>query len=243
MLVHVHEGQEPPHLLQAFDGRLAIFNGSADDYDTTGAGRQLPAAYLLQVSGAVTYRARAVQMLAKQAHITSGDCLVLATSAGAIWVWCGQRSTGDAREMAKRIGRAAAATAAAGYHSSGGNGRIAMVDSGADDAIEYVLAVEGSEPSEFWQCLPDQLEIKLRMAHGMSDMATSSVKAGEFSRIKAADEVGLYAVLNGTQDGGGGDVQFEQIVGYAQSDLMPEDVFVLNNDNVVYVWLGERWYV
>lgn len=244
MLVHVHEGHEPAHLLQAFDGRLAIFNGSADDYDATGAGRQLPAAYLLQVSGTVTYRSRAVQMLAKQAHITAGDCLVLATSAGAIWVWCGQRSTGDAREMAKRIGRAAAATTtvAAGFRGGGGG-----ID--GDGGIEYVLAVEGSEPAEFWQCLPDQLEIKLRMAHEMAEPPNGGKQAaGEMGRAatmtattKQTDEVGLYAVsMSSVHDG---DVHFEQIVAYGQSDLWPEDVYLLDSGSVVYVWLGEKWYV
>lgn len=221
MLVRVAEAHEPPQLLQAFGGRLAIFNGKSDDFDSSGACRQLPAAYLLKVSGAVTYAARALQVLAKTAHITSRDCLVLATSAGTVWVWCGQGSTGDAREMAKTVGAAAT-----------------MGDT------DYVLALEGSEPDAFWQCLPDQLESKLRMAHTMVD-ATAAANGGDGfeqqlqqQQADAAATVGLFAVSTVVADG---EVSFRQIVAFAQADLMPEDVYVLDAGCVVYVWLGDQW--
>lgn len=235
MLVRTVQSHEPAQLLQAFAGRLAIFNGAASDYDASGACRHLPTSFLLKVCGALAHQARAVQVLAKQAHITSRDCLVLAITRAAasrgaatpaqapapvVWVWCGQGSTGDAREMAKQIGAAVVAAAGGG---------------------EYVLALEGSEPDAFWQCLPDQLEIKVRMAHVVAVDTNGLLHdgaVGDDGRSGQSATAVLYAV-SGTPTAV--EFTFRQVVAYGQADLLPEDVFVLDAGSVVYVWLGEQW--
>lgn len=234
MMMRCSEGHEHPQLLQVCGGRLAIFNGSSDDYAAAGVGgqRQLPATYLLKCSGAATFETRAVQVLAKQANITSRDCLVLVTAVGTVWVWCGQSSTGDAREMAKTLGRAAAKSQ-----------RTKCADGGDDDdddddeeedneyVGEYVLALEGSEPDAFWRCVPDQLEIKLRQAKSIGN-------GMDVNKSPEMATVGLFSV---TSNATNNEIVFRQIVAFGQTDLMPEDVFILDAGVVVYVWLGDLW--
>lgn len=96
--IRVTEEMEPPHFLQLFKGKLIILNGS----DPTGSGRKFPLNFILKVIGNSSYTAKAIQVSSKTAH-ASTDCYIVKASSGSTWVWCGQGSTGDSREISKSI--------------------------------------------------------------------------------------------------------------------------------------------
>lgn len=207
MEVRIAEGVEPPHFLQIFQGKLIIFQGKSSDYDMGSIGH--PSTYLLRITGDTTFNSKAVQVSGKSVF-TSKDCLVLKSASDDVWVWCGQSSTGDTREIAKSIG--------------------AMVTG------EYQLALECNEPDEFWICLPDRIESKLRMAH-----ATASATADQLPpNLNAAmNRCALYIVnaLNPNQ------IALRELMAYEQSDLSPEDMFLMDLGGCIYVWCGNLWLV
>lgn len=137
MQIRVNDGLEPPHFLQIFKGKLIVFNGQCTDYDPTGSCNMQPSTFLLKVTGDSTFNSKAVQISNKSAF-GSKDCLILMTLDKEVWVWCGQGSTGDSREIAKSIGSTIG---------------------------EYTLALESNEPIEFWMCLPEKIEAKFRNAN------------------------------------------------------------------------------
>ncbi|KAH8414784.1 hypothetical protein KR215_003987 [Drosophila sulfurigaster] len=110
MFVQLYEFDETPHFLQLFEGKLIIMR---DQYY---AGE-----LLLKIYGDASYNSKAVEEHPLSA-ISSKDCYVIKTNH--VWVWCGQSSTGDAREMAKSVG--------------------ALLG-------ESSLMLEGKESKEFWQ--------------------------------------------------------------------------------------------
>lgn len=60
--------------------------------------------YLLQVHGRTPLTTYATQVALTAASLNTNDCFVSVSPSGN-WVWMGKGSTGDEREMAKRIGR------------------------------------------------------------------------------------------------------------------------------------------
>lgn len=168
MQVRISEGMEPPHFLQIFNGKLIIFNGKSSDYDPTGTGNRHPSTYLLKVTGDSTFNSKAIQVTGKSAF-SSKDCLVLNTMENSIdsyvWVWCGQSSTGDTREIAKSIGSIIG---------------------------EYSLALESNEPEEFWHYLPDKIEAKLRLAHKSSLDCSGVYGSDTMSGFVDENRVGLF---------------------------------------------------
>lgn len=202
MQVRVHEGWEPPHLLQIFKGKLIVFNGKSDDYDVTGGCNVYPVTFLLKVSGDVPFNSKAVQVTGKSAQFSSKDCLVMNNENEEVWVWCGQSSTGDKREIAKTIGTLVG---------------------------EYSLALESSEPDAFWRCLPETIESKLRMAH---------TEPNGVAPLQAIDAVVELFVMCSMDSLG---VTFQQINAFEQSDLTPNDVFLLDTGNCVFLWIGKQW--
>lgn len=203
MQARVHEGWETPHFLQIFKGKLIVFTGKSDDFDISGGCNVYPVTFLLKVSGDSTFNSKAVQVSGKSANLSSKDCLVLNSENEEVWMWCGQSSTGDKREIAKSIGTLVG---------------------------DFSLAVESSEPDEFWRCLPETVESKLKMAH----QETNGVPLIEPSNENA---IGLYVVSSMDSLG----VTFQQINSFEQSDLTPEDVFLLDTGNCVFMWVGKQW--
>ena len=64
--------------------------------------------YLLHVHGRTPLTTYATQVPLKAASLNTNDCFVLISKAQeskGSWVWMGKGSTGDEREMAKRIGQ------------------------------------------------------------------------------------------------------------------------------------------
>lgn len=208
MQVRIHEGNEPPHFLQIFTGKLIIFNGKASDYDVAGGSASHPSTYLLKVTGDSTYNSKAVQVTSRS-QFTSKDCLVLTTVGQDVWVWCGQCSTGDTREIAKSIGSAVG---------------------------EYSLALESNEPDEFWQCLPDKIETKLRMANRATNGTADGYVDPKQSQLVDENRVGLYIVSTASDQ-----MAMRQIMAFEQADLVPEDVFLLDVGSTVFVWTGALW--
>jgi villin 1 len=96
--IRVYEGMEPPHFLQLFKGKLIVLNGA----DLNGTVRKLPSTFVLKVVGSSSYTAKAIQVSNKTSHSPT-DCYIIKGGSGSVWVWCGQSSTGDSREMAKSI--------------------------------------------------------------------------------------------------------------------------------------------
>lgn len=99
--IRVAEGLEPPHFLQLFKGKLIIFNGKSSSADPTGTGKKYPNSFILKVMGNSSYTAKAVQVSNKTIY-TPKDCYILKVDSE-IWIWCGQFSTGDTREVGKLI--------------------------------------------------------------------------------------------------------------------------------------------
>lgn len=96
--IRIHDGEEPPHFLQLFKGKLIILNGP----DVKENNRKFPPAFILKVVGNSSYTAKAIQVPNKASHSPT-DCYIIKAISGTVWVWCGHSSTGDTREMAKNI--------------------------------------------------------------------------------------------------------------------------------------------
>lgn len=211
MQVRVSEGMEPPHFLQIFNGKLIIFNGKSNDYDPTGNGNRHPSTYLLKVTGDSTFNSKAIQVTGKSAF-SSKDCLVLNTMSSSntiesnVWVWCGQCSTGDTREIAKSIGSIIG---------------------------EYSLALESSEPDEFWYCLPDKIETKLRMANAPTVECSSAYESVSPGFIDDS-RVALFIVSAVESN----NISMRQVMAFEQIDLMPEDIYVLDVGSGIFIWTG-----
>uniref|UniRef100_UPI00406D5242 villin n=3 Tax=Paralvinella sulfincola TaxID=644278 RepID=UPI00406D5242 len=85
----------------------------------------------------------------------------------------------------------------------------------------YIMIVEGQEKEEFWDLLGGKTEY-----------------ASDFSLKQAENEhrpSRLFQCSNAS-----GVFKAEEIVDFVQEDLVPEDVFILDADHTIYVWLGNE---
>ncbi|KAK3919498.1 Villin-1 [Frankliniella fusca] len=126
VIVRVLEGREPPSLRAVFKGRLAVLSGEAPPADDSSSG--LPASFLLRVDGSQTYDTRSVQVPRRASSLRSSSVFVLRSKRAGWFLWCGRSSTGDEREMAKRV---------------------ALSMGGSDLIVVY----EGQEKDDFWVAL------------------------------------------------------------------------------------------
>lgn len=191
MQIRLNDGFETPHFLQIFRGKLIVLDGVATSADEV----KFPKLFL-KVTGNSTFTSRATQMT-QQTTFSSKDCVIVKCY-DSVWVWCGQSSTGDAREAAKTIG-----------------GTLG----------DYALVMESSEPEEFWISLPDDWDSKFRNVPNIEEVPFQFVVDNERIRL---------FVCSFAQ----GLIQFHQIMGFGQSDLRPEDVFLLDIDCMLYIWIG-----
>lgn len=136
----IHEGMEPPHFLQLFRGKLIVLNEVEN-------GGKIPPNLTLKVLGNNTYTAKAVQIASKSSHSPT-DCYIIKASNSAVWVWCGQGSTGDSREIAKGI---------AGV----------LGDSN--------LVMEGGEGDEFYAAVGEKCLNQLRLLSNIPERSLCSV--------------------------------------------------------------------
>jgi hypothetical protein len=119
--VRVVQGKEPPHFVAMFDGLLTIYLGDADD-----SGYEPVKPYLLQIRGSSPQEARATQVELRAASLNSNDTFLL-IGKESTYLWCGKGSTGDERELAKKIA--------------------------TQDRVEITTVSEGQERSDFWDAL------------------------------------------------------------------------------------------
>ncbi|XP_023032217.1 villin-like protein quail isoform X2 [Drosophila willistoni] len=241
MFVQLYEFDETPHFLQIFEGKLiimhgqrsAILNNNNNDFKTN----IMLETFLLKIYGDASYNAKAVEEL-PLSSITSKDCYVIKTSH--VWVWCGQSSTGDAREMAKTVGTLLG---------------------------ESSLILEGKETKEFWQSVALYFNQTLVInGNGTtnncnscgSSSSTSSSTSGAGSMcnggnisptlsnncylnttvpIKPRPPVQLFLVW---WQANSNTLLTEEILGFDQEDLCADCTYILDTGLITYVWLGSQ---
>ncbi|KAK2155962.1 hypothetical protein LSH36_225g00031 [Paralvinella palmiformis] len=87
--------------------------------------------------------------------------------------------------------------------------------------VGYIMIVEGQEKEEFWQLLGGKQEY-----------------ASDFSLKQPENEQRPSRLFQCSNASGG--FKAEEIVDFVQEDLVPEDVFILDADQTIYVWLGNE---
>lgn len=104
--VRVVQNKEPPHFMAIFGNKLTIFSGgraSSFEKQQGEKDEELGNSYLLHVRGSPDGRyVKAIQVPMKASSLNSNDVFVLMTPV-VTYVWCGKGSTGDERELAKKI--------------------------------------------------------------------------------------------------------------------------------------------
>ncbi|KAK0180378.1 hypothetical protein PV327_006022 [Microctonus hyperodae] len=103
-LVKASQGCEPSHLLQIYGGKLRILAGPHQDSP--------PHKYLVRVFGSTPYTSKAVERPLRASSLDSGGVFILFSTSPI--VWCGGKSTGDAREASRRLAPVAAPLVAEG---------------------------------------------------------------------------------------------------------------------------------
>ncbi|XP_067137397.1 villin-1-like [Centruroides vittatus] len=126
VLTRVIEGKEPPHFLALFRGKMMIFQGRTSIGTRNGISHNKDQSYLLHVQGTSEFTTKANQVQKCASSLNSYDVFVLLTKE-IVYVWAGKRSTGDEREMAKRIA--------------------------SQSGREMVLVSEGQEREDFWNAI------------------------------------------------------------------------------------------
>ena len=241
MLIQMMEFDETPHFLQIFGGKLIILlndknmphslnnnhatNNGSDTDDGVANNNNL----VLKIYGDSSYNSKAVEIY-PLSSMSSKECYVV--KAHHVWVWCGQSSTGDAREVAKNIG--------------------ALLG-------ESSLVLESKEPKEFWRSI-NSLMNKNLIANGFNNSHSSCSNSNSSSNstngcisppttngsspqqytsctsiAKPRFQTQLFLVWLQRNK-----FHSEEVLGYEQSDLSPECVYILDAGIITYVWLGKH---
>ncbi|XP_011201765.2 villin-like protein quail isoform X1 [Bactrocera dorsalis] len=224
MFVQMCEYDETPHFLQIFDGKLIILQSERTllshhnnnlNYISNELSLMNRDYFVLRVYGDTSYNAKATEVYPLNT-MSGKECYVVKTSH--IWVWCGQSSTGDAREMAKNIGSLLG---------------------------ECSLVVEGKEPKEFWRSLTTYMSQPLingSISSGSSNGSSTSPLNGSFvynnnnnnvTKLRLQPQLFLAWLQRGK-------FFMREVIGYEQSDLSPESIYVLDTGLLSYIWLGRQ---
>lgn len=240
MLVQLFEFDETPHFLQLFEGKLIIMQGQRSEQLRANSNLNwdfkthiMLETFLLKIYGDASYNSKAVEEQ-PLSSISSKDCYVIKTNH--VWVWCGQSSTGDAREMAKAVG--------------------ALLG-------ESSLVLEGKESKEFWQSVAMYFNQTLLINGQSCGSSTTSSSSGAGSMCNGSSNgvasggntsptlsnncylnttpptkprppVQLFLVWwQQTQ------LRCEEILGFEQQDLSADCTYVLDTGTLAYVWLGD----
>uniref|UniRef100_A0A1A9WZZ4 HP domain-containing protein n=1 Tax=Glossina brevipalpis TaxID=37001 RepID=A0A1A9WZZ4_9MUSC len=244
MFVQMNEYDETPHFLQLFEGKLIILHSEKEVFLQTKKSNsnnninvlenvQKPDHFILKIFGDATYNAKAIEVLPLNS-LNSKDCYVVQNEY--VWVWCGQSSTGDAREVAKKVGSVLG---------------------------ENSLVMENKEPREFWLSVGNLMSQTL-IVNGLNNCNSA---ASNGSNGCASSGLSPPGITNGSLSGiatASGSMQYlqithksrwqaqlflvwtqrgkffsQEIMGYEQSDLSPESVYILDAGILTYVWLGK----
>ncbi|XP_013099342.2 villin-like protein quail isoform X1 [Stomoxys calcitrans] len=239
MYIQMGEYDETPHFLQMFEGKLIILLSEKDipviqsnnnNNTIITNGHEEKDTLILKVYGDSTYNAKAVEVY-PLVSMSSKECYVVKSQH--VWVWCGQSSTGDARELAKNVG--------------------ALLG-------ESSLALEGKEPKEFWRSVTNLMNQSL-ILNGLNQSHNSlntsnggSSSMGSPSPINSNGSVTgntQYLTSPSTKTPRFQAQLFavwtlrnkffcEEILGYDQTDLSPECAYILDAGIISYVWLGKN---
>ncbi|XP_055919693.1 villin-like protein quail isoform X2 [Eupeodes corollae] len=214
MVVKMNESDETPHFLQIFSGKFVILksnisngnmiNGNGNINNNNSSHQNLSKLEFFKVQGDSTFTSKAWQIQPLNA-LTGKDCYVIRSSSDMVWVWCGQSSTGDAREVAKNIG--------------------------SIFADECNLVMEGKEPKELWDSVSNQIR--------QTENSTSSSSLYELPQATIGipidkTKVHLHLVYNYR-----GKLLTQEILGFGQSDLLPENTYILDAGAIAFVWCGK----
>ncbi|KAL1494852.1 hypothetical protein ABEB36_010371 [Hypothenemus hampei] len=181
------QGRETAHFLQLFKGKLTVFRGRGIDFDETGKNLKNPNQYLLRIHGSTTYSTKAEQVDWTASALDSNSCFVLRRGKK-YYVWCGNYSTGDQREMAKGF-------------------------AGKD----FELLLEGKDKEEFYALLGGRKPYFTQMIRNDFDPRPPRLFFCNSSR--------KYEV--------------QEILFFQQSDLLPENVMLLDTNDTLYIWIGK----
>ncbi|CAG0906116.1 unnamed protein product [Darwinula stevensoni] len=212
--VRVVQGKEPPHFMAIFGGKMIVYaGGKASAFDGPDAvDREVSEKYLLQVRGTSQYSTKAVEVDCRGASLNSNDVFLLKTP-HSLFIWAGKGSTGDEREMAKKI----AATTI---------------------PLEPTLVYEGQEKADFWNAIGGKEEYASEKRLSDRDdphparLFQCSNATGSF---KGPDSVIRDVVETLRND----DLELSlEIVDFDQSDLIPDDVMLLDAWDTVFLWIG-----
>lgn len=129
----------------------------------------------------------------RAASLNSNDVFVIKAKTG-LYIWCGKGSTGDEREMGKKVAQ-----------------KVAIG--------EQQSVYEGQEKPEFWETL------------GGKETYADSKRLSDASDPMPAR---LFQCSNAS-----GMFKAEHIYNYTQTDLVQEDVMVLDAGECVFIWVGK----
>ncbi|XP_078324668.1 advillin-like isoform X2 [Crassostrea virginica] len=128
--VRVVQGKEPAHFMSMFDGKMIIFSGGHAGWGGQQNNSDGPGdSYMLQVRGTNQLNTKAVQVEMDASSLNTNDVFVIFTKTQ-VFIWCGKGSTGDEREMAKKVT--------------------------SRSPREPIMVFEGQEKENFWNVLGGQ---------------------------------------------------------------------------------------
>ncbi|XP_037823752.1 villin-like protein quail isoform X1 [Lucilia sericata] len=236
MFIQMMEFDETPHFLQMFGGKLIILlndknmphSQNNNNHNGINGGGPENEHLILKIYGDSTYNSKAVEIY-PLSSMSSKECYVVKSHH--VWVWCGQSSTGDAREVAKNIGTLLG---------------------------ESSLVLEGKEPKEFWRSVTNFMNQNLipnglnnsngscTNSNGSSNSTNGSISPPSTngsstpqycnsSPNKPRLQTQLFLVWSLRNK-----FYSEEVLGYEQTDLSPECVYILDAGIITYVWLGKH---
>lgn len=129
--VRVVQGKEPAHFMSMFDGKMIIFSGGHAGWGGQNNSDGPGDSYMLQVRGTNQLNTKAVQVEMDASSLNTNDVFVIFTKTQ-VFIWCGKGSTGDEREMAKKVT--------------------------SRSPREPVMVFEGQEKENFWNVLGGKKE-------------------------------------------------------------------------------------
>uniref|UniRef100_W8C0S3 Villin-like protein quail n=1 Tax=Ceratitis capitata TaxID=7213 RepID=W8C0S3_CERCA len=225
MFVQMCECDETPHFLQIFDGKLIILQSDRTIshhnnniiYNNNELSLMNRDYFVLRIYGDTSYNSKAVEVYPLNT-MNSKECYVVKTSH--VWVWCGQSSTGDAREMAKNIGTLLG---------------------------ECSLVVEGKEPREFWRSVNVYMSQPLINCNNTSNGSNSSNGScsspqngtyisnnnNNVTKLRLQPQLFLIWLQRGK-------FHMQEVIGYEQTDLSSESMYVLDTGSLAYLWIGKQ---